>query len=128
MFGLFKKKTPAPTTTPAEVVIEVAPGSDFSDLTTVELCDEAVAEGRIEPFLLIGEMFGGEPTGPNVILGPTGSIAAKARIDDELVEAVQSGREVNLDASFDYGEGASRVPRTVTFQLGDLGVRVLKLW
>jgi hypothetical protein len=128
VFGLFRKKTARPPTPPEEVMIEVAPGSDFSDLSTIELCDQALEEGRIEQFLLIGEEFGGEATGPNVVLGPKGSVTAKARIDDEIVAAIEAGREVNLTANLDYGESASRVPESVRFDLGALGVRILKLW
>jgi hypothetical protein len=127
LLGRFRKQPATPVDARTEV-IEVATGVDFSDLTSVELCDRAVAEGRIEPFLLIGERFGGEPAGPNVILGPVGSAAAKARIDEEIAAAVGAGGTVNHRAGFDYGEGDSRIPRTVTFELGILGTRVLRLW
>lgn len=131
MFGLFKKKqagTDPAQPPPPEQVIEVNSGEDFSDLTTVELCDQAAIDGRIEPFLIIGEQFGGEDAGPNLILGPRGAAAAKARIDEEIVAAIQAGTEVNLEASLQYADGPSRVPQSVRFDLGSLGVRVLKLW
>lgn len=131
MFGLFKKKptAPAPTSTATQdVVIDVAPGEDFSDLTTVELCDAALATGRLEPFLLIGDQFGGEPAGPNLILGPAGSAAAKARIDDEIADAIRAGQEVGLEAGLEYADGGARVPKAVRFDLGALGVRTLRLW
>lgn len=128
MFGLFKKR-PAPNgESTNETHVDVALGGDFSDLTTVELCDVAVVEGRIEPFLLLSERFGGERTGPNVVLGPRGSAAAKEQLDREVVAAVDSGVDIDMSASVDYGDGASRVPRTVRFELGPLGTRVLHLW
>lgn len=139
MFGLFKKKknaTPTPEAAPAsapaapaqEIVIEVAPGLDFSDLTSDELCDAALADGRIERFQLISERFGGEAAGPNLLLGPVGTTAAKDRIDEDIIAAIQAGHEVNFQASLDYGDSPSRVPQAVRLDLGSLGVRVLKLW
>lgn len=123
----FRNRREVPADSRTEV-IEVDPGADYGDLTSVDLCDRAVAEGRIEPFLLVGERFGGEVAGPNVVLGPVGAAAAKQRIDDEIARALAQGASIGLDASFDYDEGKSRIPRAITFRLGSLGTRVLRLW
>lgn len=127
VLGRFRKPS-ATTLAPRTEVIEVAPGGDYADLTSVGLCDRAVAERRIESFLLISERFGGEPAGPNVVLGPVGSAAAKARIDDEITAAAGQGVQVSIDARCDYDDSKSRVPRAVTFRLDSLGTRILRLW
>lgn len=127
MLGRLGKRPEVPADSRTEV-IEVATGADYGDLTSVDLCDRAVAEGRIEPFLLVGERFGGEAAGPNVVLGPKGSAAAKEKIDDEIARALAQGVQVGLDASCNYDDSKSRVPRAITFRLGSLGTRVLRLW
>lgn len=124
MFGFGKKRRKA-----QEVPLDLRrDGVEFSDLTTDESVDQAVAQGRLEWIHLVAPQFGGMDLPMNKVAGPTGAAAAKQHIDDQIVRVLDQGGTVKSSADIKYDDGPSRVPRSVHFDLGDAGEHTLTFW
>lgn len=126
MFGLGRKKTkddPGPP--PLDLRQD---GVGYAGLTTAEAVDAAVAAGRLERFPVMGLQFGGPDLPDNQLAGPPGAAAAKDWIDDQISAALARGGSVEMDVAPAYDAGGSRVPRSVTFALGDAGTHTLHFW
>jgi hypothetical protein len=138
MFGRGKKKErsasappspPTPTPGPAPSMDLRRDGVGFADVTDDDAVDAAVAGGRLELFYVMSPMFLPDADVPgNVLAGPPGVAAVKDWIDDQVVAVIDRGGNVQADVDFAYDDGGSRVPRSITFALGDAGTHTLRFW
>lgn len=102
-------------------------GADYSDLTSKELVAAAFAQGRLIRGYLIDPMFGGTEEDVNTLPLPPQTAQLQNRINQQLVDAVQAGKEVSLDVRPEY-RGDSFVPVTLTYNAGAAGVHTIKIW
>ena len=129
MLGFGKKKNQADAAPPAPPSLDLRrEGADFSDITTPEEVEAAVASGRLERFYMLSPQFGGPEDPMNMLTGPPGVVEARDWMDDQISAVLQRGGQVSADVQIGNDDGGSRVPRSVTYGLGDAGTHTLLFW
>ena len=116
MFDWFKKKQ--------------AVGPDFSGLNSREKVEAAASRGELVPMLMMPEVFGGLPGGPNLVFVPAWAAEQKERIDMGTVLPLgQEGKISKYSAEPAY-KGDSFVPSSITVRAHDPGdfTATIEIW
>lgn len=115
MFDFFKKKKNGP---------------DFSEIDSREKAETAAKDGSLVSILMMPEVFGGVPVGPNVIFVPAWVAEQKERIDlGTVLPLAQEGKITRYEAQPAYKDD-SFVPSSITIHAhtpGDFSVTI-EIW
>ena len=85
---------------------------DYSDVTSREVAEQHVAQGKLYKILLFPAEFGGEEISPNVSYVPSGIPETKDLLTGTLIRMVRDGSIDHLDVRPEY-KGKSFVPARI---------------
>lgn len=112
---------------PGTRVYDARLGATFEDVTSMELADRAVDDGRLILAHIVDPRFGGAEERVNQIPVPPQVQRALDAINDTISAAVRSGAKVRMQFGADY-HGDSHVPGRLTYDTGDAGVHQILIW